>query len=269
MEFDVDLLGVDGYITLSNVPVYLEIGSAVHVNGATDVAVGDNVEITIDAPHYKYGATADAFSIPAGFGSDTYSIPEGTNTIVQGFGGESDASLYEGIWGILNWYWVNEDDPFGSGETGRGALAAEDAQSTDTRSISRADIDAGNYYKAFEYGFEIAEEDIATLESYGLTVAPVMTNFSAANGSYEYESALSITGTPTQAGTVEFDVTFTCPLARLPERLLPERLRPGHPAVPAHHHDRHPEHRVNQTGSQDYAALPLRGRGGATCILPF
>ena len=214
MEFDVDLLGVDGYITLSNVPVYLEIGSAVHVNGATDVAVGDNVEITIDAPHYKYGATADAFSIPAGFGNDTYSIPEGTNTIVQGFGGESDASLYEGIWGILNWYWVNEDDPFGSGETGRGALAAEDAQSTDTRSISRADIDAGNYYKAFEYGFEIAEEDIATLESYGLTVAPVMTNFSAANGSYEYESALSITGTPTQAGTVEFDVTFTCPLVR-------------------------------------------------------
>ena len=41
-----------------------------------------------------------------------------------------------------------------------------------------------------------------------------MTNFSAANGSYEYESALSITGTPTQAGTVEFDVTFTCPLVR-------------------------------------------------------
>ena len=52
------------------------------------------------------------------------------------------------------------------------------------------------------------------LAEYVLTVAPFRTTFNCTNGSYEYESALSITGTASQAGTVEFDVTFYCPLVR-------------------------------------------------------
>ena len=210
----VNLIGVDGYINLENIPVTIRTVEAIHVNGETDMAVGDEVDITIDAPHYAYGMTSADLTIPDLFGSDTTSIPEGTNTIVSGFGGESNASLYAGSWNIYNWYWVNEEDPFGSTMAGRGAISSVDSQSTDTRTIQQSDVEAGNYYQAFEYKFEISEEDTAMLAEYGLAVAPVMTNFNGTNGSYEYESGLSITGTASQAGTVEFDVTFYCPLVR-------------------------------------------------------
>ena len=74
-----------------------------------------------------------------------------------------------------------------------------------------ADIEAGNYYRAYEYGFSVSDEDVAKLAEYGLTLEKVMT---ASGYGYDINSALSITGTATAAGTVEIGVTLTVPLVR-------------------------------------------------------
>lgn len=210
VSFNVNLIGVDGYITLENVPVTVRTVEAVHVNGATDVAVGDNVEITIDAPHYEYGMTAGELTIPDVYGTDTLTVLETDETVIDGV----DAASYAGDWNIFNWYWVNEEDVFGSGMFSRGFISSNDQETTDTRAIMASDIEAGNYYKAFEYGFVISDEDTAELAEYGLTVEPVMASYNGLHGTYDYESALAITGTPTKAGTVDVTVTFYCPLVR-------------------------------------------------------
>lgn len=215
-SFNVKLTGVDGYITIDSAPVIVKVVETVHVTGETNVKSGSNVSITIDAPHYAYGSTAANFVIPEGLGKDTVSIQPGDNTMVAGmFGGDSfDGSGYAGRWNILNWYWADESDAFSSGPAARGRLSYADAMATDTRYLEVSQIEAGEYYRAFEYGFSTSAEDTAKLAEYGLSAEKIYENYQGTNGAYDVNNALQITGTATKVGTVEIVVTFYCPLIR-------------------------------------------------------
>ena len=231
-EFYVDLVGVDGYITLNNIPVVINTIEAVHVTGETNVSVGNHVELMIDAPHYKYGKTAEAFLIPDVFGRDTYSVPEDEDTIVPGLFGAppSDAANYAGRWCIFNWYWLNETDPFGSGPDARGHINTADAQATNARQLTFEEIADQKYYKAFEYGYYVSDEDVAKLAEYGLTAEKVMEDFASTNGTFPINSALKISGNAVKAGSVEIDVLFQCPLVRSFENgLFPNSQRQNTP----------------------------------------
>ena len=209
--FNVNLTGVDGYLVVSNVPVVIRTVDALHVNGAVETAVGEKVDLTVNAPHYVYGSY---MSIPDVFGTDTVSVQPEDDTMVQSSGRVSNGASYAGGWALYNWYWVNKDDVFGSGAEARGRISFYDAQATDARIIEAADVAAGKYYRAFEYGFEVSEEDKAKLSEYGLSAEKVYTSYIGTNGTYDINSAMAITGTASKAGEVEITVTFYCPLVR-------------------------------------------------------
>ena len=134
---------------------------------------------------------------------------------------------------ILNWYWVDETSSQATYDV--LAIAFADIEATDARYIDTADIEAGNYYKEFLYGYTVSEEDVAALEEYGLTLEYVMSNHTGTQGiSYDVNTGLHITGTPTQAGSVEVTVTLQVPLvigSRFPNFYAQIRLlSPNSPA---------------------------------------
>lgn len=213
-SFFVTLTGVDGYITLNNVEVVIRTVEPVHMTGSDKVSVGDDVALTFSAPNWAYGSTA--YSVSSIWGKDTYSVQPGDNTVTSGFGGTSDSAQYEGKWAILNWYWINESDFFGTGLDGaRGHLSYCDAHSTDTRYVEDSVIDNGEYYRAFRYSVEVSEADEAKLADYGLSVEKGYSRYKTHAGTfYDVNDSLTITGKAAKAGTVEVAVKVYVPLVR-------------------------------------------------------
>ena len=212
---DVSLTGIDGYINMT-APVIIRIVDPIHVSGAESLRVGEAAEIEIDAPYYAYDGVVTM-------------NPAYTNTLCDldgnGIAAPQDATeesegqyTGDGISGnfrILNWYWEDEAQLPGNGYDAIGHLSFADIEATDARYMDVAEIEAGNYYKAFQYGYSISEEDIAALGEYGLTVENVMTEHAGTQGvSYDVNTSLRIAGTPTQAGSAEVTVTLQVPLVR-------------------------------------------------------
>lgn len=130
---------------------------------------------------------------------------------------------------IMNWYWVDEALPYGmNGYDSIGAIAITDATCTDARVIEIADIQAGNYYQAYEYGYTVSEEDAAKLAEFGLTLDKVMTDF---GHQYDVNTAVTVSGTPTKTGTVEIGVTLTVPLVRGFGSAFPNNVKVVSPCV--------------------------------------
>ena len=184
------------------------------MTGSDKVSVGDDVALTFSAPNWAYGSTA--YSVSSIWGKYTYSVQPGDNTVTSGFGGTSDSAQYEGKWAILNWYWINESDFFGTGLDGaRGHLSYCDAHSTDTRYVEDSVIDNGEYYRAFRYSVEVSEADEAKLADYGLSVEKGYSRYKTHAGTfYDVNDSLTITGKAAKAGTVEVAVKVYVPLVR-------------------------------------------------------
>lgn len=215
---EVNLTGIDGYINRA-APVIIRIVDPIHVSGLDGLKTGEAVDINVDAPYYTYN---DYITVN-GVYVNTITDAEGNSVQGQhypggGRGREGDAlstgDSVAGSWRILNWYWVDENQlPAGNTYDCVGHIAFADIEATDARYIDTADIEAGNYYKEFLYGYTVSEEDVAALEEYGLTLEYVMSNHTGTQGiSYDVNTGLHITGTPTQAGSVEVTVTLQVPL---------------------------------------------------------
>ena len=154
----------------------------------------------------------------------------------QGFGGKTilpgTGDSVGGTLRIQNWYWKDASQVQGNNYDGLGALAFADIEATDARYLEMADVEAGNYYQAYLYEFRVSDEDAAKLAEYGLTAEKVMTPVTAYQGiTYDYNSALAITGTPTKAGEVEITVTLQIPLVRGFGARFPNNVHVGSPTA--------------------------------------
>jgi hypothetical protein len=214
-EFSVPVVlsGIDGYLNM-DANIVIRVIDPIHVS-ATELKVGEAAEVTIDAPSYPYMALVDM--------SGAY-----PNTVADNDGNGMPAAMTdffgqpipvpgtgEGITGdlnIMNWYWVEKDHAWAEkGYDSIGHIPFPNATCTDARVIDIVDIEAGKYYKAYEYGYTISDEDLAKLAEYGLTVEKVMVD---SGYKYDVNTAITVSGTPTKAGTVEFNVTLNLPLVR-------------------------------------------------------
>ena len=211
--FPVELSGIDGYLSMS-ANVVIEVIDPIHVSSNT-LTVGQAADITIDAPSYPYlsllttnGTYTNCMTYADG------SNVEGTegNLFGRPFHVPGTGEPVDGALNIMNWYWLDETLPYGmNGYESVGAIAVTDATCTDARVIEIADIQAGNYYQAYEYGYTVSEEDVAKLAEFGLTLDKVMTD---SGRQYDVNTAVTVSGTPAKAGTVEIGVTLTVPLVR-------------------------------------------------------
>jgi len=226
----VNLTGVDGYLSLS-ANVVIRIVDPIHVTGS-DMKVGQEANVTIDAPSYAYGSLMNQ----SGVYNCTITDAEG-NAIAGTEGALFGGSFHvpgtgepvTGDLNLINWYWVDANQPYGqSGYDTIGHIPFTNAKSTDTRYIEMSDLEAGNYYKAFEYGYVVSDEDIAKLAEFGLKLEKVMTDSGC---SYDVNTALSITGTPTKAGSVEISVKLQVPLVRGFGAAFPNNVHTVSPAV--------------------------------------
>lgn len=230
-EFTVGVVlsGIDGYITM-DANVVVKVIDPIHVS-STELKTGEAAEITIDAPSYPYQALVTMLGTYPNSVTDNdgNGVPSATAELFGGpveIPGTGDA--VSGDFNIINWYWVDAEQPYGAnGYEAVGHIPSPNSQSTDTRMIEMADIEAGNYYKAFEYGFAVSEEDIAKLAEYGLTVENTMTD---SGYGYDINTGLKLSGTPAQAGTVEFGVTLNLPLARGFGSAFPNNIKVCSPA---------------------------------------
>jgi len=215
----VSLAGVDGYLSLT-APVVIRIVEPIHASGdLSALKVGEETDITFDAPYYTYGS----YPVVSAWYENTITDADGNPVDpveVQGSRGTTHIAgtgdPVGGSWNIYNWYWKNAEQKLGSGSYDViGHLAFADIQATDARYIDTADVVAGNYYKAFLYGYSVSEEDQAKLAEYGLAAEPVITSFAGYQGiNYDINSALRLTGVPAKAGEVTFTVTLNLPLVR-------------------------------------------------------
>ena len=229
-SFAVVLDGIDGYLTM-DANVNVNVIDPIHVSSAS-VKVGEAADITIDAPSYPYQGLVTMT------GAYNNAIAYDDGTAIDGLEGNLFGSAFhvpgtgepvDGNLNIINWYWVDKSLPYGvTGYDSVGAIPATNATCTDARVIELADIEAGNYYRAYEYGFSVSDEDVAKLAEYGLTLEKVMT---ASGYGYDINSALSITGTATAAGTVEIGVTLTVPLVRGFSSSFPNNVKVVSPCV--------------------------------------
>jgi hypothetical protein len=213
---EVTMAGVDGYINLT-APVVIKVVDPIHISGdPAALKVGEAVEMIIDAPYYSYGgyvkvnevylntlSDAEGNSVPG-----TY-VQDGVEITNKGTG-----DSVKGTWNILNWYWKDAAHRPGKGSYDvMGHLAFADIQATDARYIDTADVEAGNYYKAFPYEWSISEEDAAKLAEYGLTAEKVIVSHAGFQGiNYDLNASMKLVGTPTKAGTVDVTVTLQLPL---------------------------------------------------------
>lgn len=215
---NVALSGIDGYINLT-APVVIRLVEPIHADGADSLTVGQAADVTIDAPYYAYNGYVAVNEVYV----NTITDAEGNSVQGQhypggGRGREGDAKStgdsIGGSWRILNWYWKDASQlPAGNTYDCVGHLAFADIEATDARYLDTADVLAGNYYKAFPYEFSISDEDVAKLAEYGLTVEKIMTSHTGYQGiSYDVNTGLKLSGTPTKAGTVEVSVTVQVPL---------------------------------------------------------
>ena len=208
-----ELNGIDGYLKM-NANVIIEVIDPIHVTGDA-LKVGEAASLTIDAPSYPYMGLV--------------TLPGAYANIMQKTDGTAIEGVDANLWGapfraagtgepvkdtlnIMNWYWVEENTPYGvTGYDSIGHIPFPNATCTDARVIEIADIEAGNYYQAYEYGYTVSDEDIAKLAEYGLSLEKVIVD---SGYKYDVNTALTIAGTPTKAGTVEIAVTLTVPLVR-------------------------------------------------------
>ncbi len=231
-EFSVPVVlsGIDGYLNMT-ANVSVKVIDPIHVSEST-LKVGQAADITINAPSYGYN------SLITLTGAYNCTLAHVDGTPIEGV----DANL----WGmpfrapgtgepvadqlnIMNWYWVDESLPYGvTGYDSIGAIPFPNATCTDARVIEIADIEAGNYYQAYEYGFAVSDEDAAKLAEYGLTLDKVMVD---SGYKYDVNTALSISGTASKAGTVEIGVTLTVPLVRGFGSAFPNNVKVVSPCV--------------------------------------
>ena len=233
---NVSLSGVDGYLSLT-APVIIRIVEPIHASAALDtLKMGEAVDITFDAPYYAYGSYPVVSAMYDNIITDLDGNPVETVEVAGSRGTTRIAGTGEpvgGSWNIYNWYWKNAQQKLGSGSYDViGHLAFADIQATDARYLDTADVAAGNYYKAFLYGYSVSEEDQAKLAEFGLVAEPVITSFAGYQGiNYDINSALRLAGTPAKAGTVEFTVTLQVPLVRGLGNRFPNFNGVGSPAV--------------------------------------
>lgn len=230
---DIKLNGIDGYITLGAQAV-IRVVDALHVS-TTSLKVGEAANVTVDAPYYAYESLV---KVNPRFVS-TVKHTDGTPVAqgeMQGFGGKTilpgTGDSVGGTLRIQNWYWKDASQVQGNNYDGLGALAFADIEATDARYLETADVEAGNYYQAYLYEFRVSDEDAAKLAEYGLTAEKVMAPVTAYQGiTYDYNSALAITGTPTKAGEVEITVTLQIPLVRGFGARFPNNVHVGSPTA--------------------------------------
>ncbi len=231
---DVQLNGIDGYISL-DAQVIIRIVDAMHVS-TTELKVGEAANVTVDAPYYAYEGLVtvnDRFvsTVKHTDGTPLEAVDMGASWFGSGILPGTGDSV-GGTLRIQNWYWKDASQVQGNNYDGLGALAYADSESTDTRYLETADVEAGNYYQAYLYEFRISDEDAAKLAEYGLTAEKVMTPVTAYQGiTYDYNSALAITGTPTKAGEVEITVTLQIPLVRGFGSRFPNNVHVGSPTA--------------------------------------
>ena len=229
------LEGIDGYITM-NANIQLNVIDPIHVSAET-LKVGEEAAVAIDAPYYQYGSLIVVSNHYANTLTDAEGNPLAKVENPASFFGNNDApgtgDPIEGGLNVMNWYWRNQEDPYGKNNYEcLGHIAFANAQSTDTRYLEMADVEAGNYYKAFLYELNVSEEDQAKLAEYGLTVEKVMTSTTGYQGiSYDVNTALAVSGTPSKAGTVDFTVTVQVPLVRGFGAAFPNNVHVTSPVV--------------------------------------
>ena len=227
------LSGIDGYISM-DASVVIRIVDAIHVS-ATELKVGEAADITVEAPYYAYGSLVkvNGVFVNTMAHADGTPVPPGE---MQGWGGKQvlpgTGDSVGGTRVILNWYWVDKNQVQGNAYEGLGALAFADAQSTDTRYIEMADIEAGKYYQAYLREFRISDEDAAKLAEYGLAVEKVMTPYTGyQNIVFDVNTGLKVTGTPAKAGEVTFTVTLQVPLSNGFGDRFPNNIHVASPVV--------------------------------------
>ena len=229
------LEGIDGYITM-NANIQLNVIDPIHVSAET-LKVGEEAAVAIDAPYYQYGSLIVVSNHYTNTLTDAEGNPLAKVENPGSFFGNNDApgtgDPIEGGLNVMNWYWRNQEDPYGKNNYEcLGHIAFANAQSTDTRYLEMADVEAGNYYKAFLYELNVSEEDQAKLAEYGLTVEKVMTSTTGYQGiSYDVNTALAVSGTPSKAGTVDFTVTVQVPLVRGFGAAFPNNVHVTSPVV--------------------------------------
>mgnify|MGYP002625538388 CR=1 FL=1 len=229
------LEGIDGYITM-NANIQINVIDPIHVSTET-LKVGEEAAVAIDAPYYQYGSLIVVSNHYANTLTDAEGNPLAKVENPASFFGNNDApgtgDPIEGGLNVMNWYWRNQEDPYGKNNYEcLGHIAFANAQSTDTRYLEMADVEAGNYYKAFLYELNVSEEDQAKLAEYGLNVEKVMTSTTGYQGiSYDVNTALAISGTPSKAGTVDFTVTVQVPLVRGFGAAFPNNVHVTSPVV--------------------------------------
>lgn len=230
---DIKLNGIDGYITLDAQAV-IRVVDALHVS-TSSLKVGEAANVTVDAPYYAYESLVKVNPrfVSTVKHTDGTPIAQGE---MEGFGGKTilpgTGDSVGGTLRIQNWYWKEASQVQGNNYDGMGALAFADIEATDARYLEMADVEAGNYYQAYLYEFRISDEDAAKLAEYGLTAEKVMTPVTAYQGiTYDYNSALAITGTPTKAGEVEITVTLQIPLVRGFGSRFPNNVHVGSPTA--------------------------------------
>ena len=216
-EVSVAMAGVDGYISLT-APVIIRMVDPIHVS-RTELKAGEEADITITAPYYTYNKYVAVNGVYVNTITDAEgNSVQGQHYLGGGRGREGDAKStgdpVGGSWRILNWYWKDAAQlPAGNTYDCVGHLAFADIEATDARYLDTSDVLAGNYYKAFPYGYTVSDEDTAKLEAAGLKVEKVMTSHTGYQGiSYDVNTALAITGTPAAAGEISFTVTLQVPL---------------------------------------------------------
>ena len=231
--FDIKLNGIDGYITLGAQAV-IRVVDALHVS-TTSLKVGEAANVTVDAPYYAYESLV---KVNPRFVS-TVKHTDGTPVAqgeMQGFGGKTilpgTGDSVGGTLRIQNWYWKDASQVQGNNYDGLGALAFADIEATDARDLESADGEAGNFYQAYLYVVRVSDEDAAKLAEYGLAAETGMAPVTAYQGiTYDYNSALAITGTPTKAGEVEITVTLQIPLVRGFGSRFPNNVHVGSPTA--------------------------------------
>jgi len=202
-------------ITVSGITnnwITFEADVVVHVVAALEVSNGDTLLQNTDNDTITVKA-GDAISLE--FFSDyfaygeRYSLGGGLGALqIENYGfGRKNAGQVQ----IINLYqqFENWDDctdteanPLYRGNIG-AIPRAEDATAGD---MPVADVLGGNYAAAYEYSFNVSELPA------GLTSSKTYQNvFGLSFGSYEAEKSLVISGTPTQPGTYEIQVTLQVP----------------------------------------------------------
>lgn len=193
----------DGYIEL-DVPVRIEVVNPIHDEGTALNAyqVGSAAETSFSSPYYAYGATVN-FNMPGYWSDETLA--------------EDDLGMQT----ILNWYHWKDTDILIKQEPGSnqnnpdnrlGHLVEGENWDASCLVLPLADIQSGNYVKAYLYGYSISEEDASKLAEYGLHVEKMSgTREAYSKATYDYESGMKIVGTPSKAGEVEITVNLQVP----------------------------------------------------------